>query len=260
MQRVTHVCTDATRVLEVPSPSANVMPGVRWGRVDQAFSPAFWKAQTWLEGLSGLRPNFRIGQTLEEETVACLLGGYGIPAEVGLSAFKRLRDEGLIRLPPPKQAVIQRQLLRPLVMRGRRVHYRFAAQKSRYIAGALEALRQSRPDATSGLRFRSWFLRVTGIGPKTASWITRNWLACDEVAIIDIHVLRAMALAGVVALDSSAQGSYFGLERCFLNFSSAIEERPSFLDAVIWRQMRLAGSLVRWGLSTRPSSANRQVA
>lgn len=248
MQELVQICSGKAHVLEIPSPRTMALPGICWGRLDQAFTPAFWKAQTWLEQLLRPQLNFRIGKSLEEEVVACLLGGHGIPAEVGLAAFRHLRDEGFIRLPPPSQPQIEQQLRRPIAVGDRSVRYRFAAQKSCYIAAALQALHESRPDTKTGSALRAWFLKLKGIGPKTASWIARNWLGCDDVAIIDIHVSRALALAGVIKLDSIRRSSYFDIEERFLNFSSVIGERPSVLDAVIWRQMRLAGAVVQRSL------------
>src|SRR5260370_26788798 len=82
---------------EIASSTQEIMPGVLWGSRDVLFTPAFWLGQYWMREDSSLqsRPH-SLGQTLEEEVVACLLGGYGIPAEVGLAAFERLKSRGLI--------------------------------------------------------------------------------------------------------------------------------------------------------------------
>jgi endonuclease III len=44
---------------------------------------------------------------------------------------------------------------------------------------------------------RQLLLSIEGIGPKTASWIVRNVMGSDDVAIIDIHILRACTGMGV---------------------------------------------------------------
>src|SRR4051794_10752038 len=71
---------------ELPSPQVEVLPGVYWGRCEDFFTPAFWKARLWIDGESNPLVNYRIGSSLREEIAACLLGGFGMPAEVGLAA------------------------------------------------------------------------------------------------------------------------------------------------------------------------------
>lgn len=84
---------------------------------------------------------------------------------------------------------------------------------------------------------------LDGIGPKTASWIVRNWLDSDEVAIIDIHIHRVGILTGVFGPDQIVARDYMEMELQFLAFSTAIGARSSALDALIWSQMRQANAL-----------------
>ncbi|MDZ3993341.1 hypothetical protein PspTeo4_24872 [Pseudomonas sp. Teo4] len=53
----------------------------------------------------------------------------------------------------------------------------------------------------SGRALRDWLLELPGIGYKTASWVARNWLDADDVAILDIHILRAGAWQVFSPLD-----------------------------------------------------------
>ena len=46
--------------------------------------------------LTGKPPGYRLGRTLAEEFAACLLGGHGIPAPVGIAAYERLRERGIL--------------------------------------------------------------------------------------------------------------------------------------------------------------------
>jgi thermostable 8-oxoguanine DNA glycosylase len=82
-----------------------------------------------------------------------------------------------------------------------------------------------------------------GIGPKTASWIVRNWYDSDDVAILDVHIVRAGQIAGVFPRTAALPRDYYVLEDLFLRFARAIEVRPSALDAKMWSQMRQAGKL-----------------
>jgi N-glycosylase/DNA lyase len=84
-------------------------------------------------------------------------------------------------------------------------------------------------------------MRLPGIGPKTASWITRNWLGSDAVAILDVHVIRACCLMGLFSEPICLRREYEVLECKFLQFAENIGVRAAMLDALIWREMRLLG-------------------
>jgi hypothetical protein len=118
----------------LPSCDEEVIPGVVWGRVDELFTAAYWLGQYWLREDESLPTGHRIGQTFHEEVVACMLGGHGIPAEVGLAAFERLRDLGLITEPDVTPEAIAHHLRRPLAIGNRQITYRFWSRKSTHIA------------------------------------------------------------------------------------------------------------------------------
>lgn len=227
-----------------PDPSDFVVPGVKWGFCDELLTPAYWAAQAWLSEDKGLYNNFRIGSSLTEEIAACVLGGYGIPAELGLAAFERVRTLGYLSGSPPNRKELLKALKRPFEIGSHQVHYRFAKQKSRYLSEILEALSSEPPPNGNSREFRNWLLRFKGIGPKTASWITRNWLSSDEVAIIDVHIHRAGVHMGVFSDSERLEKNYFLMEERFLRFAAAIKVRPSMLDAMMWSQMRKVGRLV----------------
>jgi thermostable 8-oxoguanine DNA glycosylase len=85
-------------------------------------------------------------------------------------------------------------------------------------------------------------MAIPGIGPKTASWIVRNWTGTDEVAILDVHVIRAGQLIGLFPKHIRLPRDYSALEARFLEFSHALKVRASLLDAIIWREMRVLTS------------------
>jgi N-glycosylase/DNA lyase len=230
--------------LTLPDPDVPVMPGVCWGPYYATFTPAFWASQAWLDQADGYHSEFRLGDTLKEEIAACLLGGYGIPAEVGLAAFYRLRDSGLLQGKPPSKAILYKALASPLLINQRSVHYRFASQRSHYLSEALMTLEYQQAPVHDDLAFRKWLLGFKGIGPKTASWITRNWLSSDRVAIIDIHIYRAGLLVGLYNNRQSPAREYFEMEDQFLAFAHGIRVKASTLDALIWRRMKNAGDFV----------------
>lgn len=221
-------------LLILPPPGAEVLPCVRWGAFDEFFTPAFWAGRVWLHRIAVPVPQFRLGATFAEEVAACLLGGHGIPAEVGLAAFARLRDGGLLG-EIPTATELEAALREPMLVGGRTVRYRFARQKAGYLARALGALGTNDVSSLEDRALRGFLTELPGIGPKTASWITRNWRGSDAVAILDIHICRACVLAGVFGVGSDPARDYLGLEARFLQFADALGTPPSLLDDVMWR-------------------------
>jgi N-glycosylase/DNA lyase len=223
-------------LLELPDPREEMLPGVAWGRVDAFPTPAYWAYQVMTKRVLGDPPEYKLGKTLTQEVAACLLGGHGIPAAVGIAAFERLRDEGMLLGSPSEQELLE--LLRlPLDVHGRPVHYRFAQQKARYLSGCLSQLLEGQPPVHSGRALRDWLTQLPGIGHKTASWIARNWLRADDVAILDIHILRVGAAIGLFPSNLTVERHYFALEELFLSLSHRMGVRASELDAVIWYEM-----------------------
>src|SRR5437588_716410 len=96
MQTVRIIVDEEIAALELPAPTDDVLPSVAWGRYDVLFTPAFWAARVWLLHQDSRFSQFRLGTSLREEAAACVLGGFGIPAEVGVAAFSRLRTLGLL--------------------------------------------------------------------------------------------------------------------------------------------------------------------
>lgn len=215
---------------------------VRWGQPWQFDTPAYWIAQAEM-----FRPvdNYRIGSNLEEEVAACILGGYGLPALIGVRAFEAVRDAGLINQNRSVTAVeLERVLRAPLQIGDRFVRYRFPRQRAHRVAAALERLRGTRPPA-NGVELRNWLLHLPGVGPKTASWIARNHTGTDDVAIIDVHVLRAGQRAGVFDPSWTAARDYPRCEALFVAWARFGGVRASVVDACIWSQLSKSGSIGR---------------
>lgn len=115
----------------------------------------------------------------------------------------------------------------------------YPRQRAHRLHIALSAIRERPPQTENPITFRRQLMELPGIGPKTASWIVRNWLGSDDVAILDIHVLRAGTLMGLFPRGYQLPKDYDALERRFLEFAKAIQVRASLLDAIMWREMRI---------------------
>lgn len=228
--------------LTLPEADEPILPGVRWGRVDVVFSSAYWAGI--LRSCPATAQQHRLTASLRDELALCLLGGFGMPAEVGLAAFASLRDSGLLDPSRLDVAAVARILREPLAPGdGRRGRYRFPEQKSRYLVAALRDFDAGGVPDSSATMLRNGLLRLAGIGWKTASWITRNWLASNDVAILDVHVMRAGYLAGVFDRVTWRPVDYPTLERRYLDWAAALGVPAADFDAVVWREMRSCGRL-----------------
>ena len=223
--------------LKIPPPETQLLDGVLWGSFDALLTPAYWKGQAWQHEQLGTYNDSRLGSSLTEETAACLLGGYGMPAELGIAAYKRLRDRGMIAS-IPTVVEVENALSEPFLTRhGVPRHFRFRRTKARYLVASLRALQYVDP-GHSDVALRDQLLELPGIGPKTASWIVRNHRSSDKVAIIDVHILRAGRHTGLFPMSWQPERHYSKLESAFIDFATALGVRTSILDALIWDYMR----------------------
>lgn len=222
------------------SPEDEVIPGVRYGRQDWIPTPAFWAAMADLEGDGSDNYSSPGGTPLAEDLAFCLLGGYGVKMELNRAAWERLDEAGALSAEVvPSAAEFEALLSEPLVVNGRLQKYRYPRQRAGRLNVALTSIRENPPDTTNPLSFRERMMGLPGIGPKTASWIVRNHVGSDEVAILDVHVLRAGAMIGLFPETYRLPRDYEMLERRFLSFAAALQVRASVLDAIMWREMRI---------------------
>jgi thermostable 8-oxoguanine DNA glycosylase len=224
--------------LELPDPDERLLDDVRWGSFEHPLTPAFWVSQAWMTGTS-CPTNFRLGKSLAEEATFCLLGGHGTHAEVGFAAATRVcRALGETPQGFLSRECIELLLREPVMIRGRPIRYRFAGQRAIYLAGALKLLAEIDEARFEDIALRDRLCQLPGIGPKTASWIVRNRRGSDNVAILDVHIVRACQIMNVFPGTSDPARRYFELERRFLDFCAAGSSRASTMDAVMWATMR----------------------
>jgi hypothetical protein len=237
MQTMYAVLDGAVRQLLLPSPDTPLVRDVRWGLFDELLTPAYWKGQAWQHEHLGTYVELQLGRSITEEVTACLLGGYGMPAELGLLAYWRVRERGLLA-GMATAAQLEAALSEPfIVAAGPPRRYRFPRQKARYLAACLNALRGMKTPTDDRL-LRNLLMTLPGIGAKTASWILRNHRGSDAVAVIDIHILRAGRHIGLFPVEWEPHRHYLQLEAAFLEFAAALCVRPALLDALIWDYMR----------------------
>jgi len=216
----------------------DIIPGVFLGRPEDVFSPAFWRemAQCSARGDYGA---LQLGETVAEEVAACMLGGFGMPAEMGLAAFERLRTKGLLYQGVTAE-VLEAALSEPFE-NGRR--YRFPRQKARYLSASLQQLPDVREHSPDPI-FRDDLAGLPGIGLKTASWIVRNRRPSAEVAVLDVHIVRAGRYIGLFGKKYDPARHYRPMETRFLELARALGVPASHLDSAMWQVMRAIGHLM----------------
>lgn len=229
---------------ELPDSEEYVLPGIRWGEHWNLFTPAYWVSQLWMGGLdTQLHSPYKAIGSLTEELVFCMLGGFGITAELANAAFNACRDADLItdlNVSSDDWSVVLRQ---PIVVGARSVHYRYPNQKAIYLADAMKFMRSGNIATEGGRQLRDSLLQVRGVGPKTAGWVARNFCDSDDVAILDIHIIRAGLLCDLFLPNQKVEKDYFEMEDQYIQLCTALGVRPAVLDCLIWDQMRTVGKL-----------------
>ena len=159
------------------------------------------------------------------------------------AAFERLQQENLLDGNAPS-GTIEERLAAPFNLSGRERRYRFPRQKARYLSASLKALRNP-GIPTQDVELRDFLTSLPGIGPKTASWVVRNHMGSDNVAILDVHIVRAGVHIGLYPTNSDPSKKYREMEERFIEFCRAIEEPTSLVDAIMWDFMRRLGPIAR---------------
>lgn len=227
---------------ELPGPDEFVTPGVRWGEHWRAFTPAYWLSQIWMHNLEdGQHSPYRAQGTLAEEIAFCLLSGHGITAEMARAAFTACQEAGLMEALSIDAFEWTEILGSPLQVGEKTLSYRYPNQKAKFLADAMRHIREDRLDMTAGRSLRDTLLEIKGVGPKTAGFIARNFLDADDVAILDIHIVRAGVLCDLFQPEQKVETQYFSMESRYIEFCHSMNVRPAVLDCLIWDQMRTFG-------------------
>jgi thermostable 8-oxoguanine DNA glycosylase len=187
---------------------------------------------------------------LRKELIFCLLGGHGVTYELAQSATKVVH--ALSPFHPSwtedqLRHAIQRELGKPQFeprrADGSLRRYRFPARKARLITDAVlwvlaeGGLRGGLAARGTEAERRSWLCKCPGVGMKTASWLLRNCGWAQRVAIIDVHLLRALTEAGVIA-EPRLPRDYEKVENAYLRWAEQLGACPAALDLFLWDVQR----------------------
>lgn len=238
MQRYWIGSGDSAQEIILPPADSEVVHGVRWGRADMLDTAAYWALRCTIEEqpLHGFTSE---SGSLIEEIGFCLLGGFGITAELNDAAFRRLKAANVFDLQAEiSEEYIKDLLLEPLSVLGRMQRYRFPNQRASRLSSMRNRLFGTDLERMPLTWIETALRDVPGIGPKTAAWIIRNHFGSDHVAILDVHVIRACARLRLFPEKITLPRDYGKLQEKFLSFARALNVRPAVLDAVMWSDMR----------------------
>ncbi len=211
-----------------------------WGRPHHLGTACYWVEQA---RATQAPTGFELGRTLREEVAACVLGGHGMPASLGLAAFEMVRRTGLLNDGVTPSADDLEAVLRTPVRTStsaKPIRYRFPRQRALRLSACLAELTRENPPSDA-LGLRDWLLRLPGIGPKTAAWIVRNRTGSDDVAIIDVHLRRAGLAAGFFSPHWRLPGDYRDFELAFVAIARLGRVSAAALDAHIWNELQYLG-------------------
>ncbi|HBY85444.1 MAG TPA: 8-oxoguanine DNA glycosylase [Colwellia sp.] len=229
--------------IDIPNEYEDVMPGVKWGSAIGFPTVAYWFYKVLSNRLENNTVQYKLGRSLIEEVGACLLGGHGIPAATGVAAFDHMKSFGTFEEKNLSEEQLYDWLSMPIDIGKKTIKYRFAKQKACYLHHAINKLNSEDAPIDSGKKLRNWLMEIKGVGPKTASWVARNWLDADDVAILDIHIYRAGLLGGFFDDNLTVERHYEKLEDTFVQLADSMHVRTSELDAVMWYEMQQSSSI-----------------
>jgi N-glycosylase/DNA lyase len=187
---------------------------------------------------------------VERELLFCLLGGFGVSYEHNLSAAEIVggmrpfastdSDDELFTL---VASALETPQFRPPRGDGTLRRYRFPRRKALLLVEARAWLREQRPlyerliALASAQERRDFLRRCPGVGPKTSSWLLRNLCLGDDLAIIDVHLLRALQVAGRISSPRLPR-DYEAVEDAFLAWCKELEAPPAAFDLFVWEWQR----------------------
>ena len=190
-------------------------------------------------------------EEIEDELLFCLLGGFGITYELGRSASSTItqlrpfsdgwNDEKLF------EALLSEFMcpqFEPRRRDGSFRRYRFPKHKASVIVRARQWVRSHAPLDEHLLQLdipkdrRRFLSECPGVGFKTASWLLRNLGLGGELAILDVHVLRALMNAKRIPDVIRIPKDYEMAEEAFLAWCQELEAPCAAFDLFVWHWQR----------------------
>ena len=188
------------------------------------------------------------------ELVLSILGSQ-IKYEVALQYAQMVKKQNILNTLYDEEDILKIQLElekifeTPQCINGSTVKYRFPKTRAKYIAFNLVYLQQkngiksilSKSEDTKFLR-KYLVKHIKGIGPKQASHFLRNIGFSNDIAVLDVHILRYMNIQGVIEEQYKSIGNlklYEKLEEQLVKFLEFMLVPIGYIDQAIWIVMRV---------------------
>ena len=210
-----------------------------------------WRAAEGFYRQAFAPSKFVCHEGIEDELLFCLLGGYGIAEEHGRSAWQKVRRLGPFSedwrdddLFASIMATLELSQFEPRRADGSLRRYRFPKRKAAIIVGARKWVRSHQPLAEYLLYWddpkdrRKLLLGCPGLGLKSASWLLRNLGMGDGLAILDVHLVRALQGAQRIADEVRLPRDYYAVEEAFLDWCHELDAPSDAFDLFIWEWQR----------------------
>ena len=187
--------------------------------------------------------------SLENELLFCLLSGFGIQFELARAATEKLVHlepfADFWRADDLREAIesILGSSLFSVYPGSKSRRFRFPRRKAAQIVAARAWLRSQanlleRLKNRQAAQRRELLCECPGIGPKTSSWILRNLGLCNDLAILDVHIMRALAGAGRIPVGTRLPKDYLTAEKAFLEWCHDLQAPPPAFDLFLWHWQR----------------------
>lgn len=189
-------------------------------------------------------------EVIDREILFCILGGFGITYELCLSATASVatlrpfasewNDDDLFRA---LSSMLGQPRFEPRRPNGSLRRYRFPNRKASLVVetrrwrkrhSPLEDLLESLPTAQAR---RDLLCGCPGFGLKSASWLLRNLGWGEDLAIIDVHLIRALTDAGRIG-NVRMPRDYELAERAFLHWCHELDAPAAAFDLFVWEWQR----------------------
>lgn len=188
------------------------------------------------------------------ELVLSVLGSQN-KYEVALKFTEEIQKHNLLKLINTElerqkvQNKIENILASSVYVEDKPIRYRFPKSRAEYIAynlwflSSINGMKCFLENETSHLEVRKFFVKnIKGIGPKQASHFLRNIGFSNNIAILDVHVLRYMQIQGLIdesIKTISSLNMYEKIENILKNFLKYLSYPIGLIDQAIWVVMRV---------------------
>jgi N-glycosylase/DNA lyase len=235
-------------------PRPNITPADEQTTRQRPLSAAPWY-RAWLDekdayGLLTARLEVTSEVAVRRELVFCVLGGHAVSFELALSA-----TDAVMGLAPFHESWAESQLKQRVVDElstpqfeprhkdGELRRHRFPIRKANLLIQARSwvlaqgELTQCLAAIADEDSRRKWLCECPGLGLKSASWLLRTTGLAANLAVLDVHVLRAMAEHSEFECVRLPR-DYTRLEQRFRDWCVELGTTVAALDLFLWQWER----------------------